>query len=524
MKVLIADKMSPLAEEVFANNNVAYDVKTGLKPEELMEIIGDYAGLAMRSSTNITQEILAKAPNLKVIARAGIGVDNVDIEAATNNGTIVMNTPFGNTITTAEHAIAMMFAIARKIPKANSSTQLGKWEKSKFMGVEITGKTLGVIGAGNIGSIVIKKALGLGMKVIAFDPFLSEEKASQLGVVKKELGELLSLSDFITLHVPLLDATRNIIAKEALAKMKSTAYLINCARGGLVNEEDLREALDNGVIAGAAFDVFVKEPARENILFGSDKIICTPHLGASTIEAQDNVAIQAAEQIANFLNNGVVENSLNIPAISLEDAKFLNPYLALGDDLGGFLGNLADSPIKKIKITYTGGVTELNTKPITSTIIKSILSSQISGINIVNSKAVAQKRAIEIEDILSSKKSNYNSSISINIITEKEELSIVGTLFAGFSRIVKINGVRLEAEINNKILYLENQDKPGLIGEVGKFLGDMQVNIANFHLGRNYQDSGNAIALISIDGDLNDDSLSKISKMDSVIKVKLLNL
>ena len=518
-KVLISDKMSPLAEKVFKSKNITVDVKTGLTPQELSKIIADYDGLAIRSATKVTSDIIAAAKNLKVIGRAGIGVDNVDINAATDKGIIVMNTPFGNSVTTAEHAIAMMFALARQIPQANESTQLGKWEKSSFMGVELTGKTLGVIGCGNIGAIVAKKALGLQMKVVAYDPFLTNEKAEALNVTKLTLDELLEQADFITLHVPLNDATRGILNAKTLKQTKKGCYIINCARGGLVVEKDLKAAIDDGHIAGAALDVFEVEPAKENILFNNDKLVATPHLGASTKEAQENVAVQVAEQIANFLNDNAIENSLNIASVSPEDAKLLNPYLSLGNKMGSFVGQVVTDPIKEIVITYNGYVTKLNTKPITANIIKSILSGRIEGVNIVNSQKIAQKRGIILKDVMTNEKSNYNTYIRIEIITESGSRNISGTLFANEPRIIKIDDMRLEASISDNMIYISNEDKPGLIGNIGQLLGENKINIANFHLGRNTVNSGNAVALIAIDGELNQDILHNIGKMPSVNQV-----
>jgi D-3-phosphoglycerate dehydrogenase len=522
VKVLISDKMSALAEESFKKHGVDFDVKTGLTPEELKEIIHDYDGLAIRSSTKVTKEILEKATNLKVIARAGIGVDNVDIPAATEHGVIVMNTPFGNSITTAEHAIAMMFAVARQIPEANASTHAGKWEKSKFMGTEVTNKTLGLIGCGNIGAIVAKRALGLQMQVISYDPFLTEEKAESLGVKKVELDELLKEADFITLHVPLNDATKNIISKENIAKLKKTAYIINCARGGLVDEEALKVALEEGKLAGAALDVFAVEPAKENALFGNNKVVMTPHLGASTTEAQENVAVQVAEQISNFLNNNVIENSLNIPSVSLEEAKLLGPYLTLASQLGNFAGQIATSPIKEVKISYFGEATKLNTKAISGTIVKSILEKVIEGVNIVNSMHIAKSRGIEIKDVIHNDKNNYATYVKIELQTEGGIIDIAGTIFAGEPRIVEVNQVRLEASISPNILYIRNQDKPGLIGQVGKLLGDKNINIANFHLGKNSNNDKEAVALIAIDTQIDKDSLEIISNMASVTQATAL--
>lgn len=521
-KVLISDKMSPLAAQIFKDKNIEVDVKTGLSPKELAEIIGDYDGLAIRSSTKVTSEILAQAKKLKVIARAGIGVDNIDQNAATDHGVIVMNTPFGNSVTTAEHAIAMMFSLARQIPQANSSTHAGKWEKSKFMGTELTSKNLGVIGCGNIGSIVIKRAVALQMKVLGYDPYLTEARAAELGIKKVSLDELFAQADFITLHVPLIDSTKNIINKETIAKMKDGVFIINCARGGLVNEADLKIALDSGKVAGAALDVFAIEPATENSLFNHDRLICTPHLGASTNEAQENVAVQVAEQIANYLNHNIIENSLNIPSVSPEDAKALNPYLKLGEALGSFIGQISDDRIKKIKISYQGKVTKLNTKPITALTLKSILTPFIEEVNIVNCHKIAAKKSILVEDIISNERSDYSTFLSIDIIGEHNHTHIAGTLFQDEARIVAVNQVKLEASLSPNLLFIKNEDKPGLIGELGKFLGDHNINIANFHLGREPNKSGSAIALIAIDQNISNANIAKIAEMNSVTEVKIL--
>ena len=383
-KVLISDKMAPRAAEIFTEKGIDVDVITGQTPEELKSIIGQYDGLAIRSSTTVTPEILEAATNLKVIARAGIGTDNIDKVAATAKGVIVMNTPFGNMITTAEHTIAMIMASARNIPQANAGTQNGEWPKSKYMGVELFKKTLGVIGCGNIGGIVIDRAQGLKMKVIGYDPFLSNERAIEMGIDKVELDDLYARADFITLHVPKTDKTTDMINKVAIEKMKGGVRIINVARGGLINETDLLDGLESGKIAGAALDVFAVEPAKENPLFGRDDVICTPHLGASTEEAQDNVAIQVAEQISNFLNNGAVTNALNMPSISAEDAPKLKPYLKLSEQMGLMMGQITDSAIQSIAIEYSGTVAELNNKPLTSVIIASVLKSTMEDVNMAD--------------------------------------------------------------------------------------------------------------------------------------------
>ena len=332
-RVLISDKLSPAAIAIFKERGVEVDFRPGLDKGELARIIADYDGLAIRSATKVTAKLLERATKLKVIGRAGIGVDNVDIPAATARGVIVMNTPFGNSITTAEHAIALMFALARQIPTADASTQAGKWEKNRFMGVEVTGKTLGVIGCGNIGSIVASRGLGLKMRVVAFDPFLSAERAAEIGVEKLELNDLLARADFITLHTPLTPQTRNILSAENLAKTKKGVRIINCARGGLVDEGALCAALDSGHVAGAALDVFVEEPATANPLFGCANFIATPHLGASTNEAQENVALQVAEQMSDYLTRGAISNAVNFPSITAEEAPRLRPFIALAEGL-----------------------------------------------------------------------------------------------------------------------------------------------------------------------------------------------
>ncbi len=358
-KVLISDSLSPRAAEIFRESGVEVDEKVGMKPEELIACIGEYDGLAIRSATKVTEAVLEAAKNLKVIGRAGIGVDNVDIPAATKRGIVVMNTPFGNTITTAEHAISLMFALARQIPAADASTKASKWEKSRFMGVEVTGKTLGIIGCGNIGSIVADRGVGLRMKVIVFDPFLTADRAADLGVERVDLDALLARADFITLHTPLTDQTRNIINAAAIAKMKDGVRIINCARGGLVVEEDLAAALKSGKVAGAALDVFAKEPAKDNPLFAFEQVVATPHLGASTSEAQENVALQVAEQMSAYLVNGAVSNALNMPSISAEDAPKLRPYLKLAEQLGSFAGQITETGLRRVDIEYEGHAAEL---------------------------------------------------------------------------------------------------------------------------------------------------------------------
>lgn len=522
-KVLISDKMSPKAAEIFKANKIEVDVKTGLSEDELCKIIGEYDGLAIRSSTTANAKVIKAGKNLKVIGRAGIGVDNVDQKAATENGVVVMNTPFGNSITTAEHTISLMMSLARQIPVANESTHASKWEKNRFMGVEVSSKTLGLIGCGNIGSIVADRAQGLKMKVIGFDPYLTPDRATALNIEKVELEELLKRSDFISLHTPLNDSTRGILGKENLAKTKKGVRIINCARGGLIVEADLKEAIKSGHVAGAALDVFEKEPAENNILFGMEEVICTPHLGASTSEAQENVAIQVAEQLSDYLNNGTVTNALNIPSVSSEDAAKLKPYIKLGEQLGSFSGQILESGIKKIKIEFEGSVSKLNTKPITSVILTGLLKPFSESVNMVNAPIVAKELGIDVSEVTNQRAGDYQNLIKITITTEKGEQYVAGTLFGGKKpRIVEVGAVKLEAGLGSKMLYINNQDKPGLIGDLGKLLGDSKINIANFHLGR-ADNANSAIALVEIDETPANDLLEKISKLNSVINAKLLS-
>ncbi len=395
-RVLIADSMSSQALSVFDDRGVEALQSGKLSVDELMDTIGDFDGLAIRSTTNVTAELLGRAKKLKVVGRAGIGVDNVDIPACTKNGVVVMNTPFGNAITTAEHAMAMMLALARHIPQANDSTQASKWEKSKFMGMELTGKLLGIIGAGNIGSIMAKKSIGYGLRVQAYDPFLTEERADTMGIQKVDLDSLLASSDIISLHVPKTPETANIISASALNKMKPGSLLINCARGGLVDELALHAALTSGHLKGAALDVFEVEPARDNPLFELDNVICTPHLGASTVEAQEKVAVQIADQMSDYLLSGAINNALNAPSLSAEEAKILKPYLQLAQRLGSFVGQLTLDPIRSLTVTYGGEANALNIEPLTNQVIQSLLEHHSSFVNSVNARELARERNIDI--------------------------------------------------------------------------------------------------------------------------------
>ncbi len=521
-KVLISDKMSPDAADIFRARGIEVDVKTGLAADELKAIIGDYDGLAIRSATKVTADILESASSLKVIGRAGIGVDNVDIKAATAKGVIVMNTPFGNSITTAEHAIAMMMALARQIPEADRSTRAGKWEKSKFLGVELAGKTLGIIGCGNIGAIAASRAQGLKMRVLAYDPYLSGERAEDLGVEKVDLDTLLGRADFISLHAPATEATRGIINKETLAKTRKGVRIINCARGALVVEAALKEALASGHVAGAALDVFAEEPATDNPLFGFDQVIATPHLGASTVEAQEKVALQVAEQISDYLLTGGVVNALNMPSVSAEEMPRLKPYMGLANQLGSLAGQIIESAIEAVTIEYQGHVSTLNCKPLTAILLEGLLSPSTQTVNMVNAPTVAAERDIDVSEVHLDRGRGYQTLIRLTLRTENQQRTFSGTLFGEDQpRIVDVNGIAMDASLGANMIFVTNLDKPGFIGGIGSILGDARINIATFHLGRDAA-GGDAIALIEVDESPADGVLERMRALPQVIRCKAL--
>jgi D-3-phosphoglycerate dehydrogenase len=521
-RVLIADDLSPAAVKIFQERGLQVDVKTGLTKDQLIAIIGDYDGLAVRSATKATKEVLAAAKSLKVIGRAGIGVDNIDIPTATAAGIVVMNTPFGNSITTAEHAIAMMFALARQLPAADASTHAGKWEKNRFMGVELYAKTLGLIGCGNIGSIVADRANGLKMKVIAYDPFLSSERAVEIGVEKVELDDLLARADLISLHTPLTDKTRNILSAEALAKTKRGVLIINCARGGLVDEAALRAALDSGQVGGAGFDVFTAEPAKENVLFGHPNVVATPHLGASTNEAQENVALQVAEQMSDFLLTGAVSNALNSPSVTADEAPRLKPFVALADKLGVLAGQMVDVTLKAIDIAYEGEVAALNVKPMTATVLAGLLRPMLAEVNMVSAPAMAKERGVVVSESRQDDSPIYDSLIRVTVTTELGKRAFAGTLVAGAPRVVEVKGMELDAPFSSAMLYVNNQDKPGFIGALGVVLGDAGVNIATFNLGRRSA-GDDAIALVGVDQALSETVLAAVRALPHVKEVRSLS-
>jgi D-3-phosphoglycerate dehydrogenase len=516
VRVLISDKMDPRAAAIFRERGIEVDEKPGLSPDELKAIIGDYDGLAIRSATKVTKALLDAATNLKVVGRAGIGVDNVDIPAATARGVVVMNTPFGNSITTAEHAIALMFALARQLPEADASTQAGKWEKNRFMGVEVTGKTLGLIGCGNIGSIVATRALGLKMKVAAFDPFLTPERAMELGVDKVELEELLKRADFITLHTPLTDQTRNILSRENLAKTKQGVRIINCARGGLIDESALKDALESGHVAGAALDVFETEPATASPLFGTPGFISTPHLGASTSEAQVNVAIQVAEQMSDFLLLGGVTNAINMPSLTAEEAPRLKPYMALAEKLGKLTGQILGEDVRSVSVEVEGAAAQLNQKPITGAVLAGLMGTYSQTVNMVNAPYLAKERGLDVREVRHDREGDYHTLLAVDVGTSKGMCRVAGTLFGNKApRLVELFGVEVEAELQGTMIYIVNTDTPGFIGRLGTALGEAGINIATFNLGRR-EALGEAVALVAVDGDVAPEMVATLAKLEGV--------
>jgi D-3-phosphoglycerate dehydrogenase len=522
-RVLIADELSPAAVAVLEDRGILVDVRTGLSETDLAAIIGAYDGLAVRSATRVTGRVLEAAGNLKVIGRAGIGVDNIDLAAATSGGVVVMNTPFGNSVTTAEHTIALMLALARRVPAADRSTRGGKWEKSRFVGTELAGKVLGLIGCGNVGSVVADLAQGLKMRVIAYDPYLAPERARDLGIDKVGLEELLARADVISLHTPLTDSTRDLMDARALARTKPGVRIVNCARGGLIDEGALYAAIQSGHVAGAALDVFAEEPARSSPLFELEEVVVTPHLGASTAEAQAKVAVQIAEQMADYLTSGAVVNALNMASVSAEEAPRLQPYMKLAGQLGSFAGQLTETGLRGATITYAGQAAQLNTRPLTATLLQGLLAPLLASVNMVNAPSIARERNIAVTTVHSDQAEGYQNLIRLAVETERGERTVAGTLFhEQRPRVVEINGIETEAQLGPHMLYVRNEDKPGIVGALGKTLGDAGVNIATFHLGRAAR-GGDAIALIEVDQPLSEGLLMAICALPHITQCKALS-
>lgn len=526
MRVLVSDNLSKVGIEIFENTpGIDVDVNTGLTPEELKSIIKDYDALVIRSATKVTAEIIAAADRLKVIGRAGIGLDNVDIPAATQRGIVVMNTPEGNTVTTAEHTIAMMMALSRNIPQATASLKAGRWEKKKLQGKELFNKTLGIIGAGHIGRIVADRAKGLKMKVIVYDPYVKPEVLSELGAEGVDFEELLRRSDYITIHTPKTPETTNLIKKETLAKMKKGAMLINCARGGIVNEDDLYDALASGHLAGAALDVFSTEPPGKIKLMELDNFICTPHLGASTKEAQDNVARDVANQIVAYLLEGTVTNAVNVPSISGELVKILRPFAVLAERMGLLQAQLAENAIREIEIKYAGGVSRYDSRPLTAALLKGILTPALKDeVNFVNAPVIASERGIKVVESKTETSENFASLVVTRIKTSDGEHIVSGTVFGkNIPRILRINDFYLEAFPEGHNLLIKNRDVPGIIGAVTSTLGNNGYNISRMHVGQDKEKGENGVFLAT-DSPVTDDVLSQIKNIQDVLSVKRIDL
>ncbi len=520
-KVLVSDSLSAEGLEILKKEQgLEVDVKTGLKPEELKAIIGQYHGLVIRSATKVTAEIIEAAENLKVIGRAGIGVDNVDVPAATKKGIVVMNTPGGNTTTTAEHALSLLMSMVRFVPQATASMKEGVWEKKKYQGREITGKTLGVVGLGAIGSIVADRALGLKMKVIAYDPFITPERAKKLGVEQVDLEELYRRSDLITIHVPKLPETTNLINAETLGKMKKGVYIVCAARGGIVNEADLLAALTSGQVAGAALDVFEKEPPGVTDLIKHPNLICTPHLGASTDEAQAAVALQVAEQIGDFLCRGIIVNAINVPSVAQEELERMKPYIELAESLGKLEGQLRIEGIKGIEIELSGGAAEGRPALITASALAGLLKGMLGDwVNLVNAPLTARERGIVVKETISGESEDYASLIRLKISSQKGGMSVAGAIFGKREpRIVEIDQIGVEAIPKGNLLILRNYDKPGLVGSIGTTLGENGINIGQLQFGRD-KPGGHSITVINVDSSPDEVILKKLADLPNVINV-----
>jgi len=525
-KVLVSDKLSKEGLEIFKNTpGIEVDVMTNLTPDELKGVIKDYDALAIRSATKVTREVIDCAEKLKVVGRAGAGVDNVDIPAASKRGIVVMNTPGGNTITTGEHAIALMVSLARKIPQATASMKAGKWEKSKFMGNEFFNKTLGIIGIGRVGSIVADRALGLKMNVIAYDPYISPTAAEKMGIAMVTLDDLLKKSDFITVHVPGTKDTKGMINANAFAKMKKGVFIINCARGGIIVEKDLHEAIVSGKVAGAALDVFEEEPTKNMDLLALDNVICTPHLGASTDEAQINVAIAIAEQISAYLTTGEIRNAVNFPSVSAELLSVIQPYVNLAEKLGKFEAQLIKGGIKEVIVEYSGEILNYNVAPITLSLLKGLLTPILTeNVNYINAPVIAKDRGINVVESRSSEVGDYTSMIALTVKTSEEESCVAGTIFGRQEpRIVRINKFTVEVVPEGNLLVVSNYDKPGVIGNLGTTLGAKKVNIARLHLSREKIDQ-QALVVLSTDTLVSADVLKKLQELPNIISITQLEM
>ncbi len=526
-KVLITDSLAQQGlDQLSSYADLEVDIRPGLSPEEFVHAIPPYQGLIIRSGTRVTKEAIAAAANLRVVGRAGIGVDNVDIEAATKRGIVVMNTPGGNNVTTAEHALSLLLALARNIPQANASLKAGRWERDKFTGSEVANKVLGVIGLGNIGAIVAERALGLKMRVVAYDPFVASEAAAKLRVELASLDELYAQADFITIHTPLTKETRSLIGAVALAKMKKGVRIINCARGGIVDEEALLHALTSGKVAGAALDVFVQEPLPPtHPLLKLDQVICTPHLGAATDEAQINVAVAIADQVASFLTRGVIQNAVNFPALTPKMVEILHPYLVLGEKLGSFLAQIAAEAPLEVQVEYSGEIIEYDIAPATAAVLRGLLSPFLeSAVNYVNAPHIARERGIRIVESRSSRPSDFLNAVVVRVVGATSSNLVEGAVFSNKAvRLVRVNDFYLEAVPEGYILVLHNRDVPGVVGAVGTLLGQRGINIAGLELGRE-RVGGMAISLIHVDGQVPPEVLAELRTLEPIVSAQLIRL
>jgi D-3-phosphoglycerate dehydrogenase len=525
MKVLISDNLSETGVAILKKAGIEVEFRSKTSVEEIEKMIGDYDALIIRSATKVTAGLLEKAAKLKVVGRAGSGLDNVDIPAATKKGVVVMNTPGGNTVTTAEHTIGMIFACARMIPQAYSSLKAGKWEKKKFEGVELYDKTLGVVGLGAIGGVVANRAIGLGMKILAYDPFISQEKAKSMGIELADLPAIYRRSDFITIHTPKTKETANLINKDSIAQMKDGVRIINCARGGIVNEQDLYEALKSGKVGAAAFDVFEKEPPENHPLLSLDNFIATPHLGASTQEAQENVAVAIAEQIVDYLIAGTVRNAVNVPSVPADQLPTLSPYINLAERMGLFQAQVFDGGLTQVAVEYSGEVSGLKLEPITLAALKGLLTPILKeNVNYVNAPLIAKDRGIEVKVSKTSGGTEYTSLITIKTKADGKDLSVSGTLSSRKEpRIVQVDNFPMEAVPEGDMLVLMNNDKPGVIGSLGTLLGQNGINIARMQFGREMQ-GGRAMSVVSIDSLASDEVIAKIKKLPNVLSVKQIRI
>jgi D-3-phosphoglycerate dehydrogenase len=525
MKVLVSDNISSKGVEILRNAGLEVDVRVGMKPDELKACISEYHGLVIRSATKVTADIIEAADNLKVIGRAGSGLDNVDRVAATKKGIVVMNTPGGNTITTAEHTIAHIVSLARQIPQATMSMKSGKWEKKKFMGVELFNKTLGIIGIGNIGGQVAGRMQAFAMTVIAYDPFLSEDKAKAMGVEKVDVEEIFKRSDFITIHTPLTPETKYLINKDSIKLMKQGVRIINCARGGIINEKDLYDAILEGKVAGAALDVFEKEPPEDNPLIALENVICTPHLGASTKEAQENVAVAVAEQIVDYLIHGTIRNAVNFPSIPADQVSRLRPYINLAEKLGGFAAQIFEGGATEITIEYRGDASKINTAPVTIAALKGFLTPMLEEtVNFVNAPIIAKERGIAVKEVKSSDEGDYQSMVALRLKAKNRESFVAGTLISKQDpRIVFIDTFKVEIVPEGELLFMYNNDKPGVIGNIGTMLGKNNINIARMHFGRETP-GGVAISVVSIDAHASPQVIEEIRKLPNILSIKQITL